>query len=92
MEINSKSLLKNHSVSISGRDKIEVLGVSEIFSSTDKEIYAKLEDSVMLIVGEKMTITKLIPEEKLLSVSGIINGVNYVEKLTKKSFLGKVFK
>jgi hypothetical protein len=36
MEINSKSLLKNHSVNISGRDKIEVLGATEILSSTDK--------------------------------------------------------
>ena len=28
MEINSKNLLKNHSVNISGRDKIEVLGAT----------------------------------------------------------------
>ena len=90
--MSEEKTLKPQIVNIFNRSRIDATGILEIISSTDKEIYAKLEDSVMLIVGEKMTITKLIPEEKLLSVSGVIKGVNYVEKLTKKSFLGKVFK
>ena len=90
--MSDEKVVKPQIVNIFNRSRIDATGILEIISSTDKEIYAKLEDSVMFIVGEKMTITKLIPEEKLFSVSGIIKGVSYVEKLTKKSFLGKVFK
>lgn len=92
MEINSKNLLKNHSVNISGRDKIEILGATEVLSSTDKEIIAKLQDSYIYVVGSGLTISKLVPEEAVLVANGNIMGLKYESKLTKKSFLKKVFK
>ncbi len=79
-------------VNIVNRERIEVSGVLEVISSTDKEIYAKLEGQIAYISGEKMTITKLIPEEKLLSVTGKINGIVFKSSMQKKSFLKKVFK
>ena len=92
MEINSKSLLKNHTVTISGRDKIEILGATEVLSSTDKEIIAKLQDSYIYVFGTGLTISKLVPEEAVLVACGNITGLKYESKLTKKSFLKKVFK
>ena len=92
MEINSKTLLKNHSVNISGRDKIEVLGATEILSSTDKEIIAKLQDSYIFVLGSGLVVSKLVPEEAILVATGNITGLRYENKLTKKSFLKKVFK
>ena len=92
MEINTNNLLKNHSVNISGRDKIEVLGVSEVLSSTDKEIIAKLQDSYIFVCGAGLSISKLVPEETVLVATGNIMGLRYESKLTKKSFLKKVFK
>ena len=92
MEINSKNLLKNHTVNISGRDKIEVFGVSEVLSSTDKEIIAKLQDSFIFVLGVGLSISKLVPEEMVLVATGNITGLRYENKLTKKSFLKKVFK
>ena len=79
-------------VNILNRERIDVSGVLEVLSSTDKEIYVKLEDVVGVVIGEKMTITKLVPEEKVLSVSGRIVGVSFQNQLQKKSFLKKVFK
>lgn len=79
-------------VNIFDKARLDATGVVEIVSSTDKEIYVKLEDSTMAIFGEKMTITKLIPNEKMLSVSGVILGVSYLSKPTKKAFFSKVFK
>ena len=84
--------LKSQFVNIFNRERIDVSGVLEVISSTDKEIYVKLEDCVGYIIGEKMTITKLVPEDKLLSVSGKIDGITFKSKLQKKSILGKVFK
>lgn len=91
MEDKSKEVV-NELVDIYNRERIDVSGVIEVLSSTDREIFVKLKDSFLQIVGEKMTITKLVPEQKLFSVSGRINGLNYSNKLTKKSFFGKVFK
>ena len=79
-------------VNILNRERIDISGVLVVLSSTDKEIYVKLEDVVGVVIGEKMTITKLVPEEKVLSVSGRIVGVSFQNQLQKKSFLKKVFK
>lgn len=93
MELNAKTLAKtNHFVSIINREKIEVQGASEVMSSTDKEIIAKLQDSFIFVTGTNLSILKLVPEEMLLVASGTILGVRYENRLTKKSFLKKVFK
>lgn len=93
MEINLKNNnIKIHTVNIYNREKIEVVGATEIISSTDKEIIAKLQDSYMFILGSGLTISKLVPEESFLVASGKILGIKYQDKITKKSFLSKVFK
>ena len=79
-------------VNIFDKARLDATGVVEIVSSTDKEIYVKLDDVIGIVTGEKMTITKLVPEDKLLSVSGKIMGIAFQNKLQKKSFLKKVFK
>lgn len=81
-----------HNVMISEREKIELSGACEIISSTEKEIYIKLEKDILQIFGENLKINKLIPESKEMSISGKINGLNYVSNLSKKSILKKVFK
>lgn len=90
--MENKSEIKMHSVNIFNRERIEVTSVLEVISSTEKEVIAKLEDSFLHILGTGMTITKLLPTEGLLSVKGKIDGIRYDSKLTKKSFIGKVFK
>ena len=82
----------NHSLVIYNREKIEVGDVLEILSSTEKEIYVKLSSEILQIFGERMKINKLSPDDKSLCVNGRINGVNYISKVAKKSFLKKVFK
>lgn len=79
-------------INIFDRKKIDIVGVREVVSSTEKEIYVKLNDSLMHIVGVGLTILKLVPEEEVLSIAGQINGLNFISKITKKSLFGKVFK
>ena len=81
-----------HQVSIFDRKKMDIVGAEEVLSSTDKEVHIKLHDGYMKIVGERLTIQKLIPTELLLSLSGEIGGISYSARLTKKSFFKKVFK
>ena len=79
-------------IEILNRESLEVLGAEEVLSSTEKEVYVKLEKEILQVLGEGLKITKLSPDEKLLMVSGKVNGVLYITKLTKKSLFGRVFK
>lgn len=79
-------------INIFDRRKIDVVGVNEIVSSTDTEIYIKLSEGIMRISGETLVIVKLAPEDMLLVVEGKIDGVNFISKMTKKSLFRKVFK
>lgn len=87
-----KNLLSGQVVNIIDRKKIEIIGATEVMSSTGGEIVIKLDGSYMKILGENLTILKLVPEEKFLSVSGVINGLTYMSKPSAKSFFKKVFK
>lgn len=79
-------------VSVYNEEKVEISDILEIVSSTDKEITAKSENKFVTITGSELSITKLIPDGGMLSVSGKISGVSFSGKQTKKSFIGKVFK
>lgn len=93
MELNAKNLIKSkHTLNISNRDKIEITGATEVVSSTEKEIIAKLSDSFIFVFGTELRVSKLSPEDTLLIASGNISGIKYENRLTKKSFFGKVFK
>ena len=87
-----KSNLEPRIINIFDRNKVEVVGVNEIVSSTDTEIFVKLSEGIMRIFGEKLVILKLVPEEMLLVLEGKIDGVNFISKMTKKSLFKKVFK
>ncbi len=87
-----KASAKIHSVNIYNREKISVLGAEQVLSSTEKEIVIKLKDSYMFVSGKDLIIIKLIPEEEELVAQGLVTGIRYENKVTKKSFLGKVFK
>ena len=68
------------------------VGVDEVVSSTDKEIFVKIDKELAQILGNGLKIVKLFPEEKMLVVDGKINGMIYSAKQAKRSFFGKVFK
>ena len=90
--MEQKHELKQSCVNIYNREKLEMTGVIEVLSSSEKEIFARIDGGIAYITGEKMTITKLLPDEYLLVVSGVIDGICYQKKIAKKSFLGRVFK
>ena len=83
----------NQKIEILDRKTINVSGVEEeVLSSTEKEVFVKIEKEILQILGEGMKIVKLVPEEKSLVVSGLINGIMISSRPTKKSLFGKVFK
>ena len=87
-KVNSKSNIIN----LYNREKMELTGIKEVVSSTDKEIIAKIENSIIIIQGKELRVVKLIPEDEYLSISGVIDLFRYDGKISKKSFMSKVFK
>ncbi len=91
--MDDKQILNSQNVNIFNREKIELNGAVEVVSSTEKEVFAKLEGGCRVqVTGEKLTISKLSPEDKFLCVIGKISGVMFLTAPTKRSFLKKVFK
>ena len=87
-----KSEIKLHTANIFNREKLEIIGVNQVISSTPTEVLINVCDYMMQVFGSNLTVTKLDPEQKFLSITGKIDGIKYDKKLTKKSFFGKVFK
>lgn len=84
--------VKTNIVNLYNREKLEITGVTEVFSSTESEVIAKVCDNVMVVTGSGLRVSKLVPEEKFLCIVGTINGLKYENKVNKKSFFGRVFK
>lgn len=82
----------NQKIEIINRKIINIVGVDEVISSTEKEVFVKIDKELAQVLGDGLKIVKLIPEEKMLIINGRINGIVYSSKQSKKSFLGKVFK
>ncbi len=82
----------NQKIEIDNRKVINVSCVDEVLSSTEKELYARLDRDILQITGEGLKIIKLEPEEKVLVVSGKINGLLFTSKLNKKSLFKRLFK
>lgn len=82
----------NQKIEIDNRKIINVSCVDEVLSSTEKELYARLDRDILQITGEGLKIIKLEPEEKILVVSGKINGLVFTSKLNKRSFFKRLFK
>ena len=79
-------------IEIIDRKVVNVNQVEEVLSSTEKEVFVKVEKDILQILGDGLKIIKLVPEDKVLVVSGKVNGLMFSSKLTKKSLLGRVFK
>lgn len=87
-----KSSAKIETIRLFAREKLEVVGAEEVVSSTEKEAIVKVENGLLVVQGSGITISKLVPEDSFLVLSGKIKTISFEEKLTKKSLMSKVFK
>lgn len=90
MESNVRA--KVAELKVIGEERLEISDVKQIISSTNHEVIAKTISGAVLISGFDLTISKLIPEGGLLSISGQICGIKFDNKQGGKSFLKRVFK
>ena len=79
-------------IEILNRQSIDILGAEEVLSSTEKEVFVKMEKEILQVLGEGLKIVKLVPDEKMLVINGKVNGFMFMAKMSKKSLFGRVFK
>ena len=91
-KINENLTIKNNVINLYNREKLDITGITEVVSSTDKEIITKIQNVILIIMGAELRVVKLIPEDSFLSVVGKVDALKYETKINKKSFMSKVFK
>ena len=77
---------------ITAREYMEMNSAVEVMSATEKEIIIKLLTGFVYVTGSELKISKLVPEEKFVSLTGKILGLKFENKKLKKSFFNRIFK
>lgn len=85
---------RNQNILVEDRNRASITGVEQVESFNDNTIVLKTIKGGMVIKGEGLNVDKLNLDNGNVKISGIINGINYVEKGSneKGSLIGKIFK
>ncbi|NLY77898.1 MAG: sporulation protein YabP [Tissierellia bacterium] len=85
---------KNQNILVEDRNRVTITGVEQVGSFNDNTITLKTIKGGMIIKGENLNVDKLNLDDGNVKISGIINGINYVDKESsqKGNIIGKIFK
>lgn len=82
-----------HSISLNNRSSLTISGVEHIYSFSDKKVEIRTTCGDMVVDGENLDMSKLSIDEKVITVTGTINGIVYSKaKEPQESFFKKLFK
>ena len=82
-----------HSISLNNRSSLTISGVEHIYSFSDKKVEIRTTSGDMIVDGENLDMSKLSIDEKVITVTGTINGINYSKaKEPQENFFKKLFK
>ncbi len=88
----TENQLVNHSLEMENQTKLKITGVIEVVSATDKGVLCKLANSHLQILGDNIRVEKLSPEDKILVVTGLINGIKYSGGQKDNNIFKKLFR
>jgi sporulation protein YabP len=85
---------KNQNILVEDRNKVTITGVEHVGSFNDNTITLRTIKGGMIIKGENLNVDKLNLDDGSVKISGIINGINYVDKdsSSRGNLIGKIFK
>ena len=84
MNIQTEEQIIKHDVSIKGRKRTEMTGISDVTSFDDGTIMAQSEDFGVSIEGENLKIEKFNAESGEFVLNGQINGIFYFTNTSQK--------
>ena len=79
----------NSTLTLVNRENLSLSGITEILSSSETEIIAKLNQERINILGNNLKITKLDVTTGIIETTGTINTIKYN---SNKNIFKKVFK
>lgn len=88
----TENQLANHSLEMENQTNLKITGVLEVISATDKGVLCKLANSHLQIFGDNIRVEKLSPEDKILVITGLINGIKYSGGQKGKNLFKKLFR
>jgi sporulation protein YabP len=80
-----------HGVQLENRKRMSLTGISAVESFNDREVTVRTADSVLVIGGEGLTVTKFNTDNGTLVVDGLIGSFKYQGAKTAGVFK-KIFK
>lgn len=79
----------NSTLTLINRENLSLSGITEILSSSETEIIARLNQDKVNIQGNNLRITKLDVTTGIIETTGIVNSIKYN---SNKNIFKKVFK
>lgn len=89
--VKTENTSVSHSISMKNQTNLNITGVLEVVSATDKVVVCKLPNSYLQIGGENLRVEKLSPEDKMLIIVGTVLDIKYVGG-QKGNFFKKLFR
>lgn len=90
---NQTSSLKTaHKVELDHLHSMNVTGVVDVPTFTDKLVIAKLANETLQIVGQNLSVKTLDIESGRLQLNGQVNSLKYTATATPTSFMKRIFK
>ena len=82
-----------HIIDLKNRSSLTISGVEHIYSFDDKKVEIRTTCGDMVVDGENLDMSKLSIDEKVITITGTIDGLCYSKsKDPQESFFKKVFK
>lgn len=78
-----------HRLAMDGREKLVIEGFSDVMNFDETDIAAKTNRGILLISGTKLNIDRLDKENNVLTVSGLVDKLQYKESIEKSGGLFK---
>lgn len=91
--MEERKIMKQHKITMEGREKLTVSGVEDVDSFDENEIQIYTSEGMLTVKGSDLHMSHLNVEEGDLMVEGEIDGLNYsnVEE-NRGGFFSKLFK
>lgn len=94
MEQNQQKQNKENSISkvvITDQTYIVMNGITKVLTSTENTISALIGSQSICVDGEKLSVTKLDLQNKILEANGNILAIKYSKQKQKENFLKRIF-
>lgn len=86
---SSRAGMREHSVTVSGREKMTVTGVGEVISFDENNVVMETSAGSLTLDGNGLNITKLDLENGVVCVEGSLVGMYYIEQRGKRRLFGR---